>query len=104
MNDYQILPINMGEAWRSKGLCVTEKISIDFFTDDKYETSLAKSICKRCIVADQCLQFAVKNEEKHGIWGGFTSRERNKLTRSMINLTKEEAKNLVIKYGNEVLS
>lgn len=94
----------MGESWRSKGFCVTEKINIDFFTDDKYEISLAKSICRRCIVADQCLQFAVKNEERHGIWGGFTPRERNKLTRSMINLTKEEAKNLVIKYGNEVLS
>lgn len=94
----------MGENWRSKGSCLVEKSRLDFFTDDKYEINLAKGICKRCVVAHECLEFAVRNEEKYGIWGGFTPRERNKLTRSIINLTKEEAKNLVIQYGNQVLS
>lgn len=105
MNDgYQVDQVNMAENWRDKAYCKTVETQIDFFSDDKHEIKLAKSMCKKCTVAHECLAFAVINQEKFGIWGSFTPRERNKITRSIINLTKEEAKGLVIKYGNEVLS
>lgn len=105
MNDgYQVDQVNMAENWRDKAYCKTVETQIDFFSDDKHEIKLAKSMCRKCTVAHECLAFAVINQEKFGIWGGFTPRERNKITRSIINLTKEEAKGLVIKYGNEVLS
>ncbi len=103
-NDYQLNEINMAENWRDKAYCKTVETQIDFYSDDKHEIKLAKGMCKKCTVAHECLTFAVINQERFGIWGGFTSRERNKITRSIINLTKEEAKGLVIKYGNEVLS
>lgn len=94
----------MGELWRTKALCKSGEVSVDFFSDEKHEIKLAKGICRQCSVAHECLEFAVRNQEKYGVWGGFTPRERNKVTRAIINLTKEEAKSLVIKYGNEVLS
>lgn len=104
MNEYQLDQVNMGEGWREQALCKTKAVQIDFFTEDKHLIKLAKSICAQCPVAHECLTFAVKNQEKFGVWGGFTPRERNKVTRSFVNLTKEEAKLLVIKYGNQVLS
>lgn len=104
MSDFQIEEINMGEFWRQKAACNPSKTTLDFFSEDKHEIKLAKQICAQCPVAHECLAFAVKNQEKFGIWGGFTPRERNKVTRSFINLTKEDAKALVIKYGNQVLS
>lgn len=103
-SEHQVIEINLAEPWRSNALCQSNTLKIDFFSEDKNQIKLSKSICNKCIVAHECLEFAVRNEEKHGIWGGFTFRERNKALRSTINLTKEEAKVLVIKYGNEILS
>lgn len=41
----------------------------------------AKSICRGCEVRVQCLNYALANEEPHGIWGGLTPRERARLNR-----------------------
>lgn len=35
-----------------------------------------KAICGSCLVQKNCLDFAVKNEIKDGIWGGMTASER----------------------------
>lgn len=104
MNEYQVIQINLAEPWRTQSLCQNNELNVDFFSDEKRVIQLAKELCDKCIVAHECLEFAVRNTEKYGVWGGFTPRERNKVTRSIINLTKEEAKTLVIKYGNKVLS
>jgi len=101
---YQLNEVNMGDNWRDKAYCKQSSTQIDFYAEDKYTIKLAKSMCTLCPVAHECLVFAVRNQERYGVWGGFTPRERNKITRSIINLTKEEAKGLVIKYGNQVLS
>lgn len=37
--------------------------------------------CGRCPVKGECLEFAMKTNEKHGIWGGLTERERQSLRR-----------------------
>lgn len=36
----------------------------------------AKTVCRGCEVAHQCLAYAIARDEKYGIWGGFTSHER----------------------------
>ena len=44
----------------------------------------AKAICSTCPVQDECLDFALTNNIKHGIWGGFSmsssARSRRKKT------------------------
>lgn len=45
-------------------------------------TADAKRICKRCDVREQCLQFALENHERWGIWGGLSERQRRRLGRS----------------------
>jgi WhiB family redox-sensing transcriptional regulator len=44
------------------------------------EAKTPKRICKEmCPVRDQCLQEAIDRREQHGIWGGLTTKERQKL-------------------------
>ncbi|MFT6292697.1 MAG: WhiB family redox-sensing transcriptional regulator [Ilumatobacter sp.] len=38
--------------------------------------SRAKAVCANCPVAADCLQNAIANDERYGIWGGLTYRER----------------------------
>jgi WhiB family transcriptional regulator, redox-sensing transcriptional regulator len=36
----------------------------------------ARAICVSCPVRVQCLDYALKNSVKHGIWGGLNGEER----------------------------
>ncbi len=39
----------------------------------------AKRVCRSCEVTDQCLEYAMENNERYGVWGGMSVRERRKL-------------------------
>jgi WhiB family transcriptional regulator, redox-sensing transcriptional regulator len=39
----------------------------------------AKRICTECPVREECLEFAIRVREPHGIWGGLTEAERRRL-------------------------
>lgn len=39
--------------------------------------SVARQVCADCRVREQCLRYAIDNDEQYGIWGGLTTRERN---------------------------
>jgi WhiB family transcriptional regulator, redox-sensing transcriptional regulator len=39
----------------------------------------AKQICAQCAVQRDCLDFALRVREPHGIWGGLTESERRRL-------------------------
>ena len=39
----------------------------------------AKFICSQCDVREECLEFALRVREPHGIWGGRTEAERREL-------------------------
>jgi WhiB family transcriptional regulator, redox-sensing transcriptional regulator len=41
----------------------------------------AKSVCQRCPVSEPCLEFAMETNQKYGIWGGLTDKERASLKR-----------------------
>lgn len=49
--------------------------------------TMAKRICKMCAHQNQCLQWALDNDEQYGIWGGTTPKQRRELRRARrINL------------------
>ena len=57
----------------------------DAFHPEQHETaraSAAAQVCGRCEAREACLQFALDNDERHGIWGGLTPRQRDELHRS----------------------
>ena len=41
----------------------------------------AKAVCSTCPVREPCLEFAMETNQKYGIWGGLTDKERASLKR-----------------------
>lgn len=52
--------------------------------DTGYQVSnrQAVKLCKMCPVKTQCLEYALVNDETHGIWGGMSRRERVNIKRA----------------------
>ena len=52
--------------------------------DSTLDTLAAKRICLKCEVRVECLQYAVDNQERHGIWGGLNEKARRNLKRKKV--------------------
>ena len=52
-----------------------------FFPERGASTQEAKGVCRGCVVREECLEYALANGEKFGIWGGLAERERRRLRR-----------------------
>jgi WhiB family redox-sensing transcriptional regulator len=65
-------------SWQSDALCAQTDPEA-FFPEKGGSTRDAKKICTSCEVRAQCLQYALENDERFGIWGGLSERERRKL-------------------------
>ena len=66
--------------WQERALCAqTDPES--FFPEKGGSTRDAKRICTSCDVRGECLEYALNNDERFGIWGGLSERERRKLKR-----------------------
>jgi WhiB family redox-sensing transcriptional regulator len=52
-----------------------------FFPEKGGSTREAKRISAACPVREQCLQYALENDERFGIWGGLSERERRRAKR-----------------------
>jgi WhiB family transcriptional regulator, redox-sensing transcriptional regulator len=67
-------------AWQTDALCAQTDPEA-FFPEKGGSTRDAKKICTSCDVRSQCLEYALQNDERFGIWGGLSERERRKLKR-----------------------
>ena len=67
-------------AWQSEALCAQTDPEA-FFPEKGGSTRDAKRICTSCDVRGECLEYALNNDERFGIWGGLSERERRKLKR-----------------------
>jgi WhiB family redox-sensing transcriptional regulator len=52
-----------------------------FFPERGASTREAKEVCRGCVVREECLEYALANGEKFGIWGGMSERERRRIRR-----------------------
>ena len=76
------LPVLDGEpqSWHERALCA-ETDPEAFFPEKGGSTREAKKICTGCEVRTECLEYALSNDERFGIWGGLSERERRRLRR-----------------------
>ena len=76
-------------GWQFEAACRGEDSSL-FFAPNYFERkeqkdareARAKAICARCPVRAECLEYALRIREPHGIWGGQNEFERRALLRS----------------------
>jgi WhiB family redox-sensing transcriptional regulator len=68
------------EDWQDRALCA-ETDPESFFPEKGGSTREAKRICSGCEVRAECLEYALAHDERFGIWGGLSERERRKLKR-----------------------
>ena len=66
------------ESWRLDGLCA-ETDPEAFFPEKGGSTRDAKRVCAGCPVRLECLEYALGNDERFGIWGGLSERERRRV-------------------------
>ena len=69
--------------WQDNALCAQTDPEA-FFPEKGGSTREAKRICVNCEVRTQCLEYALAHDERFGIWGGLSERERRKLKRSFV--------------------
>lgn len=67
-------------TWRNRAACKGIDPEI-FFPVSEDDAEPAKEICAVCPVRESCLEHALANREREGIWGGFTERERRRIVR-----------------------
>lgn len=66
--------------WASDAKCLQAEPET-FFPEKGGSTREAKRICAACSVRAECLEYALENDERFGVWGGLSERERRKLRR-----------------------
>ena len=67
-------------GWQERALCAQTDPEA-FFPEKGGSTREAKKVCQNCEVRQECLEYALANDERFGIWGGLSERERRKLRR-----------------------
>ncbi|GAB20855.1 putative WhiB family transcriptional regulator [Gordonia effusa NBRC 100432] len=82
-NDFDELFDAVEEQWQERALCAQTDPEA-FFPEKGGSTREAKRICQGCEVKPECLEFALHNDERFGIWGGLSERERRRLKRGII--------------------
>lgn len=66
------------EPWMADAFCA-ETDPEAFFPDKGGTTKPAKTICSSCAVQAECLEYALTHDERFGIWGGLSERERRRV-------------------------
>ncbi|PYF99386.1 transcription factor WhiB [Georgenia satyanarayanai] len=70
-------------GWQERALCAQTDPEA-FFPEKGGSTREAKRVCTSCDVRAECLEYALANDERFGIWGGLSERERRKLKRRAV--------------------
>ena len=83
VSDSVALPFNEVEelGWHERALCAQTDPEA-FFPEKGGSTREAKRVCASCEVRAECLTYALANDERFGIWGGLSERERRRLKRA----------------------
>lgn len=69
--------------WQERALCAQTDPEA-FFPEKGGSTREAKRICLGCEVRAECLEYALTHDERFGIWGGLSERERRRLKRRAV--------------------
>jgi WhiB family redox-sensing transcriptional regulator len=64
--------------WMDRALCAQVDGDL-FFVERGCSPRPAKRICAACEVREPCLEYALANNEMHGVWGGTSELDRRRM-------------------------
>lgn len=70
--------------WQDKAACSAIDVAVfyyDTWTERLDELNQIRRVCAECPVRAQCLEYALDTDDKYGVWGGLTPRERRQVKR-----------------------
>ncbi|MFI6334170.1 WhiB family transcriptional regulator [Streptomyces sp. NPDC050535] len=70
--------------WQDQALCAQTGAEF-FFPEPGSSVREAKRICGMCAMRPACLDYALDNDERFGVWGGLSEKERLSLRRAERN-------------------
>ncbi len=70
-------------SWQADALCAQTDPEA-FFPEKGGSTRDAKKVCGGCTVKSRCLEYALENDERFGIWGGLSERDRRKVRKRAV--------------------
>jgi hypothetical protein len=79
-----------GYSWQTEASCRGVDSEL-FFPATEDESVPAKAICETCPVRLACLAFALERNERFGIWGGLTEKERARLSPAARDAIRRQA-------------
>ncbi|NUR01194.1 MAG: WhiB family transcriptional regulator [Streptomyces sp.] len=75
-----ITPVDF--AWQAQAQALCAQTGADFFFPEPGSSVReAKRICGMCEMRPACLEYALQNDERFGVWGGLSEKERLELRR-----------------------
>lgn len=73
--------VDLDRTWAEQAECGKEEwVDVEWFMPmgDLEAVEKARTVCRRCPVFVDCLEYAVGNDIQFGVWGGMTPGEREK--------------------------
>jgi len=78
--------------WRAAGACLSADPDLFFPVASgalaATQIRQAQRICASCQVRGECLDFAMRSGETHGVWGGTTPEERLRVRRQRTRIAR----------------
>lgn len=79
------IPVFAERPWTAQAACRNLPKRIFYPSEgrgnNKGTYDLARAVCRRCPVRQECLDWALDLPEKFGMWGGLTEQERKNTRR-----------------------
>jgi WhiB family transcriptional regulator, redox-sensing transcriptional regulator len=69
--------------WQERALCAQTDPEA-FFPEKGGSVREAKRVCMACEVRAECLDYALAHDERFGIWGGLSERERRRVKKQAV--------------------
>lgn len=80
---YLLQDVETEQEWQERALCAQTDPEA-FFPEKGGSTREAKRVCLSCDVRQDCLEYALAHDERFGIWGGLSERERRRLKKQAV--------------------
>lgn len=77
-------------SWHELALCAQTGAGF-FFPEPGSSVREAKQICLACEGRTACLEYALANDERFGVWGGLSEKERDRIRRGPVTRSGDTA-------------